>query len=91
MTALDRKIAGLPAESRERALQGSDALIAAETCNQRGLRRLRDGAYRQAIADFSEAQRLHAHFYHNDMSPELLSIAVAQTHGLINRLLPLTA
>ena len=40
--------------------------------------------------DFSEAQRLHAHFYHNDMPPELLISAVAQTRNLINRLLPLT-
>ena len=40
--------------------------------------------------DFSEAQRLHAHFYHHDMPPELLNSAVAQTHTLINRLLPLT-
>lgn len=41
--------------------------------------------------DFSEAQRLHAHFYHNDMPPELLSSAVGQTRNLINRLLPLAA
>ena len=58
MTTLDQKIAGLSAESRERVLNGSDALIAAESCNQRGLRHLRDGAYRQAIADFSEALAL---------------------------------
>ncbi len=41
--------------------------------------------------DFSEAQRLHAHFYHNDMPTELLSSAVAKTHALIDRLLPLSA
>ena len=41
--------------------------------------------------DFSEAQRLHAHFYHNDMHPELLNSAVAKTHALIDRLLPLAA
>ncbi len=49
---------------------------------------LGDGSIRR---DFSEAQRLHAHFYHNDMPPELLNSAVAKTHTLINRLLPLTA
>ena len=47
-----------------------------------------DGSIRR---DFSEAQRLHAHFYHNDMPPELLNSAVVQTHTLINRLLPLAA
>ncbi len=41
--------------------------------------------------DFSEAQRLHTHFYHNDMPTELLSSAVGQTYALINRLLPLAA
>ena len=41
--------------------------------------------------DFAEAQRLHVHFYHNDMAPELLGSAVAKTRALINRLLPLAA
>ena len=41
--------------------------------------------------DFSEAQRLHAHFYHNDMPPELLNSAITKTRALINRLLPLAA
>ena len=51
-------------------------------------RELGDASIRR---DFSEAQRLHVHFYHNDMPPELLNSAVAQTRALINRLLPLAA
>lgn len=41
--------------------------------------------------DFGVAQRLHAHFYHNDMSGDLLASAVEKTRSLINRLLPLSA
>lgn len=55
MTTLNQKIAALSAERRERVLRGSKALLAAETANRSGLRNLRDGAYRQAILDFSKA------------------------------------
>ena len=41
--------------------------------------------------DFGVAQRLHAHFYHNDMSDDILVSAVEKTRGLIDRLLPLSA
>ena len=58
MTTLNQKIATLSAESRERVLQGSKALIAAEAANRSGLRNLRDGAYQKAIADFSGALEL---------------------------------
>jgi len=45
-----------------------------------------------AIAeDFGKAQRLHVHFYLNDLNSADLSDSVNVTHTLINRLLPLSA
>ncbi len=51
-------------------------------------RELNDDTIRR---DFGVAQRLHAHFYHNDMPQDLLSSAVEKTRDLINRLLPISA
>ena len=40
---------------------------------------------------FGTAQRLHVHFYLNDLTDDCFQAAVVVTHGLINRLLPLAA
>ena len=49
---------------------------------------LRDSTIRR---DFGTAQRLHAHFYHNNMTPDVLDSSVQKTRSLISRLLPLAA
>ena len=43
------------------------------------------------VDDFGEAQRLHVHFYLNDLHDADFINAVAATHSLINRLLPLAS
>ena len=44
------------------------------------------------IADaFGDAQRLHVHFYLNNLNGDRLVAATSTTHGLINRLLLLAA
>ena len=40
---------------------------------------------------FKTAQRLHVHFYLNDLTDDCFQAAVATTRGLIARLLPLAA
>ena len=40
---------------------------------------------------FGTSQRLHVHFYLNDLTDDCFQAAVATTRGLINRLLPLAA
>ena len=40
---------------------------------------------------FGTAQRLHVHFYLNDLTDNCLRVAISTTRGLINRLLPLAA
>lgn len=43
------------------------------------------------VDDFGKAQRLHVHFYLNDLHGPDFGNAVAATHSLVNRLLPLAA
>ena len=43
------------------------------------------------VDDFGEAQRLHVHFYLNDLHGADFANAVAATQSLIDRLLPLSA
>jgi len=40
---------------------------------------------------FGTSQRLHVHFYLNDLTDDCFQAAVATTRGLINRLLPLAS
>ena len=40
---------------------------------------------------FGASQRLHVHFYLNDLTDDCFQGAVATTRGLIDRLMPLTA